>query len=154
MPETEKPDIVMDVNRIKEILPHRYPFLMLDRVLELDKEAPHRIVAIKNVTVNEPFFQGHYPKLPVFPGVLQIEAMAQAACLALLDLPGYENKVPFFTAISEVKFRRQVVPGDQLRIEAEILKLRKRAAKCKATCTVDGQVTANAILTCMLGDAE
>jgi beta-hydroxyacyl-ACP dehydratase FabZ len=153
MSENKTPEIIMDVNRIKEILPHRYPFLMLDRVIELDHEI-HRIVAIKNVTVNEPFFQGHYPGLPVFPGVLQIEAMAQAACLSLLDLPGYEGKTPFFTGISDVKFRRQVVPGDQIRIEANVLKLRSRAAKCEATCTVDGQVTSNAKLTCMLVDAE
>lgn len=153
MTETEKTDVVMDINRIREILPHRFPFLMIDRVIEIDYENL-RLVAIKNVTMNEPFFAGHYPDVPVMPGVLQVEAMAQAACIFLLRKPENEGKVPYFTGIDSARFRRQVIPGDQLRIECELLRLKKRVAKCQCRCLVNGEMVAEALLTCMLGPSE
>jgi 3-hydroxyacyl-[acyl-carrier-protein] dehydratase len=153
MTEENSTNIALDVNQIKELIPHRFPFLLVDRVLSIDLENL-RLTAIKNVTVNEPFFVGHYPDLPVMPGVLQVEAMAQAACIFLLRKPENKGKVPFFTGIDGVKFRRQVVPGDQLRIEVQVVRLKPRVAKCQVQCLVEGAVTAEALLTCMLGDAE
>ena len=120
--------VAMDVQAIKELLPHRYPFLLLDRVLELSPG--ERIVAAKNVTVNEPFFQGHFPAYPVMPGVLILEALAQAgAVMMLAELEDPASKIPFFAGADKVKFRKQVVPGDQLRLEVEAV--RKRGASCK-----------------------
>ena len=141
----------LDVNQIKAIIPHRYPFLLIDRVISIDAPAM-KLVAIKNVTVNEPFFIGHYPELPVMPGVLQVEAMAQAACIFLLLQPQNRGKVPFFTGIDGVKFRRQVVPGDQLRIEIDVTKLKSRVARCNTRCLVDGELACEAELTCMLAE--
>lgn len=142
---------VLDINQIKAIIPHRYPFLLIDRVLSIDPEAM-TLVALKNVTVNEPFFIGHYPELPVMPGVLQVEAMAQAACIYLLLQPQNRGKVPFFTGIDGVKFRRQVVPGDQLRIEVQVMKMKSRVARCQTRCLVAGELACEAELTCMLGE--
>ncbi|MBN1865720.1 3-hydroxyacyl-ACP dehydratase FabZ [Candidatus Sumerlaeota bacterium] len=143
----------LDVNWIKTILPHRFPFLMVDRVVEISHDPP-RIVAIKNVTANEPHFLGHYPDYPVMPGVLIVEAMAQAAAIFMLIQPESKGRIPFFTGIDAVKFRRQVVPGDQLRIEVDITRLKRRGGKSNARCLVDGQLAAEAQLTCMLGDAQ
>ena len=137
--------IGMEVSEILGCIPHRYPFLLLDRVLEI--EPRRRIVALKNVTMNEPFFQGHFPGVPVMPGVLIIEALAQAgAVLVLRDLEDRAGKLVYFTGIDEARFRRTVVPGDQLRLTLEVVNLRARAARMRGTATVDGQVAAEAVI--------
>ncbi|MCR6656292.1 MAG: bifunctional UDP-3-O-[3-hydroxymyristoyl] N-acetylglucosamine deacetylase/3-hydroxyacyl-ACP dehydratase [Opitutus sp.] len=135
----------LDIKRILEMMPHRYPFLMVDRVIEFIGE--HELVAIKNVTINEPYFQGHYPGEPVMPGVLQIEAMAQAAGLLLLRLGSSEDKTPFFMSADKVKFRKPVRPGDQLVINAKLTKVRgNKLAVAESTCTVGGNVVSSAEL--------
>ncbi|RMF71389.1 MAG: 3-hydroxyacyl-[acyl-carrier-protein] dehydratase FabZ [Acidobacteria bacterium] len=135
----------MDITRILELIPHRYPFLLVDRVVEFERR--RRVVAIKNVTFNEPFFLGHFPGAPVMPGVLIIEALAQAAAvLILLEVEDRRQKLVYFTGIDECRFRRPVVPGDQLRLELDVLRLRPRAAKMRAVATVDGEVAAEATL--------
>ncbi|MDP8247150.1 MAG: bifunctional UDP-3-O-[3-hydroxymyristoyl] N-acetylglucosamine deacetylase/3-hydroxyacyl-ACP dehydratase [Candidatus Tritonobacter lacicola] len=141
LPEGSK----VDINDIKKILPHRYPFLLVDRIVEMKKYT--RIVGIKNVTVNEPFFMGHFPERPVMPGVLIIEAMAQTAGVLTLQRPDTKGKLAYFMAIDRAKFRRAVVPGDQLRIEIEVLRFGTRVGKVKGTATVDGEVAAQAELT-------
>ena len=118
---------VMEVQDIMAILPHRYPFQMVDRILELDVEAG-RVVGIKNVTNNEPYFQGHFPGNPVMPGVLQMEAMAQVAGVMLNSRVGNEGKTAYFVSMNKVKFRKMVIPGDQLRIEVEPIRIRSRIA--------------------------
>lgn len=131
---------------IRELIPHRYPFLLVDRIDELDPGV--RAVGIKNVTQNEPFFQGHFPDYPVMPGVLIIEAMAQVGGILLLssvDKP--DNYLVYFIGIDKAKFRRPVVPGDQLRFELEMLSLKRRFCKMKGTAFVDGEVVAEAELT-------
>jgi 3-hydroxyacyl-[acyl-carrier-protein] dehydratase len=139
----------MDIVQIMSILPHRYPFLMIDRVIEMVPKT--RIVAIKNVSVNEPHFIGHFPDYPIMPGVLTIEAMAQAGgALLLTEIPDREDKLMVFTGIEEARFRRPVVPGDQLRIEVTVLNWRSRAVKMKGVCTVEGKIAADAIITCQL----
>jgi beta-hydroxyacyl-ACP dehydratase FabZ len=140
----------LDVRDILKSIPHRYPFLLVDRVLEI--EPGRRIVAIKNVTINEPFFPGHFPGAPVMPGVLIIEALAQAGAVLLLhDMPDREKRLVFFTGIDEARFRRTVVPGDQLRLTMEVLKLRSRTCKMKGIAEVDGQLAAEAeILSAMV----
>lgn len=153
MTESAQPPPAMNILEIFKILPHRYPFLMIDRVVELDLQA-QRVVAIKNVTVNEPHFQGHYPGYPVMPGVLQIEAMAQAAAMFIFNMPENKGKIPLLAGVDQVKFRRQVVPGDQLRIEAQLLRLKSRVAKAKAKITVEGQLVVEAELTCILSDPK
>ena len=139
------------ITEILKILPHRYPFLMVDRILEV--ETGKRIVGIKNVTFNEEFFQGHFPGNPVMPGVLIVEAMAQVAAIGLLTMiPGHEKKLLYLSAVDRCKFRRPVLPGDQLRIEAQILNLKTRVCKCRAVATVDGAVCAEAELLSTLVD--
>jgi 3-hydroxyacyl-[acyl-carrier-protein] dehydratase len=134
-----------DIEWILSVLPHRYPILLVDRVLEM--EPGKRIVAIKNVTINEPVFLGHFPGRPVMPGVLLIEGMAQAGGLLLLhDIPDRQNKLLLFASIEEAKFRRPVVPGDQVRYEIEVLRLRSTYCKLAGKALVDGQLAAEAVL--------
>ncbi len=125
---------------IQKIIPHRYPFLLVDRILEV--EPGKKAVGIKNVSSNEPFFQGHFPGNPIMPGVLIIEALAQTVCVAGLLLEGNKGKLGMFTGFDSVKFRRPVVPGDVLRLEGEILVLKMGMGKAKVLATVDGQVAA------------
>jgi beta-hydroxyacyl-ACP dehydratase FabZ len=141
---------VLDIQAIERILPHRYPFLLIDRIVELEDM---RVIGLKNVTRNEPFFSGHFPGNPVMPGVLIIEAMAQVAgVLVLHRMEDRENKLVFLATINEAKFRRPVVPGDQLRLEAVFVKLKPSVAKVRCTATVDGAVVAEAELVCTLMD--
>ncbi|MEJ2039331.1 MAG: 3-hydroxyacyl-ACP dehydratase FabZ [Desulfosarcinaceae bacterium] len=139
-------ETLLDVREIMKNLPHRYPFLLVDRILEL--EPGKKIVGLKNVTMSEPYFQGHFPGTPIMPGVLIIEAMAQAGgVLAIKSLPqGSEGALMYFMGLEQVKFRRQVVPGDQLILELEILKQRAKIMKFSGTAKVDGQLAAEAQL--------
>jgi 3-hydroxyacyl-[acyl-carrier-protein] dehydratase len=129
---------MLDIYRILRTLPHRYPFLMVDRILEM--EPGKRAVGIKNVTFNEPFFQGHWPEMPVMPGVLILEAMAQVGGVLLLAQADNEGKQAYIGGVDKVRFRRRVIPGDQLRIEVEIVKVKGDIGRVSATATVDGQV--------------
>lgn len=139
------------VNEIMRFLPHRYPFLLVDRIVEL--EADKRIVGLKNVTINEQFFQGHFPGAPVMPGVLIIEAMAQVAGVMIYrDLPDKERKLIYFTGIESAKFRRPVVPGDQLRIEMELLNRRHNFGKMQGRATVDGKLASEAVVSFVVGE--
>jgi 3-hydroxyacyl-[acyl-carrier-protein] dehydratase len=141
----------MDISEIQKIIPHRYPMLMIDRVLDL--EPLKRIVAIKNVTMNEQVFQGHFPGAPVFPGVCIIEAMAQAGAVLLFrEVADRENKLLFFTGIEEAKFRKPVRPGDQLRLEVTVIKYKMGYAKLRAEAFVDGQLVTEAIISSALAD--
>ena len=143
---------ILDINEIREILPHRYPFLLVDRIVELDGE---RIVGIKNVTNNEPFFQGHFPDFPVMPGVLIVEAMAQTAgVLVLKSIEDRHSKLVLLVAIENARFRRPVVPGDTLRMEMKILKRKASVAKMAGVATVDGAVVAEVEVMCKLADKE
>jgi 3-hydroxyacyl-[acyl-carrier-protein] dehydratase len=147
--------ISLDIRAILEHLPHRYPFLLIDRVLELEKGK--RIVALKNVTINEPFFTGHFPHLPVMPGVLQIEALAQAAGILSFQTMGRvsdNQSVYYFVGIDNARFKRPVVPGDQLRLEVEIVRVARSLWKYSGKALVDGQVAAQADLMCTLRDIE
>lgn len=130
---------MLDIKEIMKVLPHRFPFLLVDRILEVEEGV--RVVGLKNVTMNEPFFQGHYPSHPVMPGVLIIEAMAQVSGFLLLNQEN-SGKIPYFTGIDSVKFRKPVVPGDQLRIESTMLKLRRNIAKVSSRALVGEEVVA------------
>jgi 3-hydroxyacyl-[acyl-carrier-protein] dehydratase len=141
---------VMDIQQIWDILPHRYPMLLVDRIEELEEE---RVVGIKNVTINEPFFTGHFPDFPVMPGVMIIEAMAQVAGILVLNsIPDRKNKLVLLAAVNEAKFRRPVVPGDQLRIEMKVLRRKATIAKMSGVATVNGVVVAEAEMMCKLAD--
>jgi beta-hydroxyacyl-ACP dehydratase FabZ len=142
---------VYDSVAIQQILPHRYPFLLVDKIIELEPRT--RIVGIKQVTANEQFFVGHFPGAPVMPGVLQIEALAQVgAILALREFEDHGDKIPFFTGIDEAKFRRPVVPGDTLRLEVTALRVGSKVQKMKGVASVDGNVTAEAIIMSVIAD--
>lgn len=143
---------IIEVNEIMKRIPHRYPFLLVDRVLELDPGK--RGVGIKNVTVNEPFFQGHFPGTPIMPGVLIIEAMAQLGAVVVLGMPENQGKLALFAGIDKVRFRRQVVPGDQLRLEVEMTRLRGSIGKGKGRAFVDGELAAEGEIMFALVDAH
>ena len=140
---------IMDIKKIMESIPHRYPFLLIDKVTFM--EVGKKITAFKNVTINEQFFQGHFPVEPVMPGVLILEAMAQAGAISIISMPEYQNKIAYFGAIEKAKFRKKVVPGDVLRIEVEIIKLKKSAGIGKGVVYVDDKVVAEGQLTFMIG---
>jgi beta-hydroxyacyl-ACP dehydratase FabZ len=132
---------VIDINMIQKILPHRYPFLLVDRIISAEGM---KVVGIKNVTINEPFFQGHFPGHPIMPGVLILEAMAQTAGVAGLNLPVNVGKLAYFVSMDNVKFRKPVVPGDQLVMELEIVKIKLSMMRVHGAAKVDGQMAAEA----------
>jgi 3-hydroxyacyl-[acyl-carrier-protein] dehydratase len=135
---------LLDIKQIQEIIPHRPPFLLVDRIVEL--EEGKRAVGIKNVTVNEPFFMGHFPEYPVMPGVLITEALAQVGAVALLHLESNRGKIGFLAGLDEFRFRGQVVPGDTLRLEVEIIRLKGSIGKGKAVAKVDDKIVAEGII--------
>ena len=140
---------VLEIGDIMAILPHRFPFLLIDRLMEIERKK--RIVALKNVTINEPFFAGHFPNFPIMPGVLIVESIAQAGgALLLTEIPDRENKLMVFTSIERAKFRRPVVPGDQLRSEVNVINWRPRAVKMEGHVTVDGKLACEATVMCQL----
>ncbi len=143
---------VLNIDEIRDILPHRYPFLLVDRIVELEEQ---RIVGVKNVSVNEPCFVGHFPDFPVMPGVLIIEAMAQVAgVLVLKSIPDRDKKLVFLASVEEAKFRKPVRPGDQLVIEMVMVRRKSFVAKMAGTAKVDGVVVAEATVMCSLQDKE
>ncbi len=142
--ELDDPPLPWEAAQIMRILPHRYPFLLIDRVVELERGK--RVVAIKAVTANEPQFTGHFPDRPIMPGVLMVEAMAQAGAVAVLSLPENRGKLALFAGIDECRFRRMVVPGDTLRIEVTVDKLARLFGKARTVASVDGEVAVEATL--------
>ena len=146
----------MDIKEIQRILPHRYPFLLVDRIIEID--LGKRIVGIKNVSVNEPFFQGHFPGYPVMPGVLIIEAMAQVggvlAFKSVEEKMDISGKLVYFAGIDKAKFRKPVLPGDQIRFELEVIHVKEPYWKLKGTALVDGKKVCEAELMALVGDRE
>ena len=149
IPESSLQPQTLDILEIMAILPHRYPFLLIDRVLEIERTK--RIVALKNVTINEPHFQGHFPDYPIMPGVLMVEAIAQTGgALLLTEIPDRDSKLMVFTGIEDAKFRRPVTPGDQLRIEVNVLNWRSRAVKMHGAITVEGKLVCEATVMCQL----
>jgi 3-hydroxyacyl-[acyl-carrier-protein] dehydratase len=141
--------MTFDIQEILEFLPHRYPFLLIDRIVEF--ESRKRLVAIKNVSINEPFFQGHFPGYPIMPGVLVVEAMAQAGGIIMMaEMASRHEMLVVFTGIEKAKFRRPVTPGDQLRIEIDVLAFRSRAGRIQGRAFVDGRLACEATLTCQV----
>jgi beta-hydroxyacyl-ACP dehydratase FabZ len=145
-------EMVIDINAIMQHLPHRYPFLLVDRVIEFEKNK--RIVALKNVTINEPFFQGHFPDTPIMPGVLIVEAMGQAGGVLVTQSlpPEKKGKLIYFMGFDSVRFRKPVVPGDQLILELDMLKMRSKVVKMAGVAKVDGKIVAEAQLMAAYGD--
>jgi 3-hydroxyacyl-[acyl-carrier-protein] dehydratase len=141
--------MTFDIQEILGFLPHRYPFLLIDRIIEFERAK--RLVAIKNVTINEPFFQGHFPGYPIMPGVLVVEAMAQAGGIIMMhEIPDRDQKLVVFTGIERAKFRRPVTPGDQLRIEVDVLAFRMRSGKIEGRAWVNSKLACEATLTCQV----
>ncbi|MGG1401360.1 3-hydroxyacyl-ACP dehydratase FabZ [Bacillus salipaludis] len=143
---------MLDIEQIKEIIPHRYPFLLVDRILEV--EEGKRAIGIKNVSANEEFFNGHFPDYPVMPGVLIVEALAQVGAVAMLKKEENRGRLAFFAGIDGCRFKKQVKPGDQLRLEVEIIRLRGPIGKGKAVATVDGEIACEAEITFALGEKK
>lgn len=143
---------MLDINEIKSIIPHRYPFLLIDRILEVQEG--ERAVGVKNVSANEPFFNGHFPDYPVMPGVLIVEALAQVGAVAMLKKEENRGKLAFFAGIDKCRFKRQVRPGDQLKLEVEMTRVRGTMGKGKGVATVDGEVAAEMELMFALGDGK
>ena len=143
---------MLNIEQIKEIIPHRYPFLLVDRILEL--EEGKRAVGIKNVSANEEFFNGHFPEFPVMPGVLIVEALAQVGAVAMLIKDENRGRLAFFAGIDNCRFKRQVVPGDQLRLEVEMTRVRGTFGKGKAIATVEGELVCEAEIMFGLGDKK
>ncbi|MGD6966606.1 3-hydroxyacyl-ACP dehydratase FabZ [Rossellomorea vietnamensis] len=143
---------MLNIDQIKEIIPHRYPFLLVDRILEV--EEGKRAVGIKNVTANEEYFNGHFPGYPVMPGVLIVEALAQVGAVAMLKKEENRGRLAFFTGIDNCRFKRQVKPGDQLRLEVEMVRFRGPIGKGKAVATVDGEVVCETEMMFALGDKQ
>ncbi|NLP51831.1 3-hydroxyacyl-ACP dehydratase FabZ [Bacillus sp. RO1] len=143
---------MLDINQIKEIIPHRYPFLLVDRIIEM--EEGQRAIGIKNVTANEEFFNGHFPEFPVMPGVLIVEALAQVGAVAMLKKEENKGRLAFFTGIDNCRFKKQVVPGDQLRLEVEMTRVRGSIGKGKGTATVDGQLVCELEMMFALGPKQ
>jgi 3-hydroxyacyl-[acyl-carrier-protein] dehydratase len=145
--------MILDINGIQKILPHRYPFLLVDAIEEMERWK--RIVGIKNVTLNEYYFQGHFPEKPIMPGVLIIESMAQTGGLLLLqEVKDRDKKLLYFVAIDNARFRRPVVPGDQLRVEVNVMAWRGTFCKLEGRATVNGELAAEATLMCKMVDLE
>ncbi|HLR81381.1 MAG TPA: 3-hydroxyacyl-ACP dehydratase FabZ [Bacillota bacterium] len=132
----------MDIQDIKQTIPHRYPFLLVDQVLEI--EEGKRVVGLKNVTINEPFFQGHFPDYPVMPGVLIVEALAQVGAISVLGMEANKDKLGFLAGIDRCRFKRQVRPGDQLKLEVDIIRMKGPIGKGKGKATVDGEIACEA----------
>ncbi len=149
--ETAQPTTLSSVE-IQKIIPHRYPFLLIDKIIEI--EYGKRAVGIKNVTANEPFFMGHFPGYPVMPGVLQVEAIAQVGAVAVLGMPENRGKLAFFAGVDEVRFKRQVVPGDTLRIEVTMTRVRGLFGEGQGEATVDGQLACRGLFKFVLAKAE
>ncbi|WP_194190216.1 3-hydroxyacyl-ACP dehydratase FabZ [Clostridium chrysemydis] len=139
---------MLNIKEIKEILPHRYPFLLVDRITELNEE---KVVGYKNVTINDNFFQGHFPEEPVMPGVLILEAIAQVGAVAILSREEFKGKIPFFAGADKVKFRKPVVPGDKLELSCEIVKLRGKIGIGNGVATVDGKKVCEAQIMFAIG---
>ena len=145
--------VAIDIEGIKRLIPHRYPFLFVDRIVEL--EAGERIVSIKNVSAGEPFFEGHFPGYPVMPGVIILESLAQTGAIMMLsDEDDDGDKIPFFAGVDKVKFRRQVVPGDQLRLEVTVLKQRSGTCRLQGKAFVDGELAAEAEILAVIRAVE
>ncbi|MFL8937755.1 3-hydroxyacyl-ACP dehydratase FabZ [Rossellomorea oryzaecorticis] len=143
---------MLDINEIKDIIPHRYPFLLVDRITEV--EEGKKAVGIKNVTANEEFFNGHFPDYPVMPGVLIVEALAQVGAVAMLKKEDNRGRLAFFTGIDKCRFKRQVKPGDQLKLEVEMIRFKGAIGKGKGLATVDGEVACELEMMFALGAKE
>ncbi|CAN5212795.1 MAG: 3-hydroxyacyl-ACP dehydratase FabZ [Chloroflexia bacterium] len=143
---------MLDAQQIQAIIPHRFPFLLVDRIIEIEYGV--RAVGIKNVTINEPFFQGHFPAYPVMPGVLIVEALAQVGAVALLGTEEHQGKMAFFAGIDGVRFKRQVRPGDTLRLEVEIGRMRRGVGSGSAKATVDGELAVRGELMFAVADVD
>lgn len=145
-------EMELDIMQIKDIIPHRYPFLLVDRILEV--EEGKKAVGLKNVSANEPFFSGHFPEYPVMPGVLIVEALAQVGAVAMLKKEENKGRLAFFTGIDKCRFKKQVKPGDQLRLEVEMIRVRGSVGKGKGVATVDGEIVCETEIMFALGEKQ